>query len=305
MAQISFKQLEAFVQVADLGSFRRAAEKLNTTQPNISARIAALESQLDLRLMERDAGSVRLSPAGERLLARARAVLRSVDAFLAEAEDDHLFEGLLRIGVTEMIVHSWLGAFLTGLRRQMPNVDIDLTVDFSANLSGALFNRAIDLALQTAPFQRPSSGMVELGRYPMTWVAAPALGLHGRPVTLVEIARHPLLTHARGTLPFDQLQAHVAGAAGVTARLVPSTNMVACLQMTRDGLGVACLPDVMVRPEIARGALVPLDYPWVPDALVFHARFDAEIAPEYVRRAAGIAREVSRRWQAGLAGGGG
>ena len=299
MAQINLKQLEAFVQVVDLGSFRRAAEKLNTTQPNISSRIAALEAQLDLRLMERDAGSVRLTPVGEKLLARARDVLRSVDAFVGAAEDDSLFEGLLRIGVTEMIVHSWLGAFLTGLRRQLPNVDIDLTVDFSANLSAALINRSVDLALQSAPFARQTSGMVELGSYPLSWVAAPELALHGRPVTLAEMARHPLLTHARGTLPFDQLRAHVAEVPGVSARLVPSTNMVACLQMTRDALGIACLPEVMVRPDIDAGTLAVLDYAWVPDALVFFARYDATIAPEYVVRAADCAREVSGRWKAG------
>lgn len=52
MAQINLKQIEAFVQVADLGSFRRAADRLNTTQPNISTRIQALETQLGLSLME-------------------------------------------------------------------------------------------------------------------------------------------------------------------------------------------------------------------------------------------------------------
>ena len=57
MAQITFKQIEAFVQVADLASFRRAAERLNTTQPNISARISGLESQLNLKLFERGGAS--------------------------------------------------------------------------------------------------------------------------------------------------------------------------------------------------------------------------------------------------------
>lgn len=63
MAQVSLKQLEAFVAVADLGTFRRAAERLNTTQPNISARIAQLEAQMKVSLMERDAGSVRADAA--------------------------------------------------------------------------------------------------------------------------------------------------------------------------------------------------------------------------------------------------
>jgi DNA-binding transcriptional LysR family regulator len=63
------KHVEAFVTVADLGSFRRAAARPNTTQPNTSNRIAQLESRLGQSLLERDAGSVRLTPAGRRHLA--------------------------------------------------------------------------------------------------------------------------------------------------------------------------------------------------------------------------------------------
>ena len=88
---LNFKHIEAFVTVSDLGSFRRAADRLNTTQPNISSRIAQLEFHLGVTLMERDAGSVRLTQKGKSLLGPARSVLaamdgqRSIDAETAEA----------------------------------------------------------------------------------------------------------------------------------------------------------------------------------------------------------------------------
>ncbi|WP_342448891.1 LysR family transcriptional regulator [Mameliella alba] len=110
MGQITVKQLEAFVQVAHLASFHRAAERLNTTQPNISTRISALESLLRLRLFNRDAGSVRLTPTGRKILPRARAVLTAMDGFVAAAGEDHLFEGVLRLGVTEMICAQLAGS---------------------------------------------------------------------------------------------------------------------------------------------------------------------------------------------------
>lgn len=81
MAAITLKQIEAFVAVADLGTFRRAAERLNTTQPNISNRIAGLEAQLRVSLMQRDAGSVRLTQKGQAILARARPCWPSVTTF--------------------------------------------------------------------------------------------------------------------------------------------------------------------------------------------------------------------------------
>lgn len=293
MAQITFKQIEAFVQVADLASFRRAAERLNTTQPNISARISGLESQLNLKLFERGAGAVRLTPAGDTMLARAREVLGAMDGFLVAAGQDHLFDGILRLGVTEMIVHSWLGAFLTRLKERFPNIDVDLTVDVSVNLTELLENRSIDLALQTGPFSRRFSGQDPLGDFPLIWVAAPGLGLAGARIDLQELAATSVLTHARGTLPFEQLKAHFAAERATSVRLVPSNNFSACLQMTRDGLGVACVPRAMVEAEIAAGDLVAVDYPWTPDPLSFWARYDAETAPSFVQEAARLAKQVS------------
>ena len=296
MAQFSFKQIEAFVYVADLASFRRAAERLNTTQPNISARIAALEAQLNLRLFDRDAGSVRLTALGTRLLPRAREVLRAMDGFLVAAGDDRLFDSVLRLGVTEMVVHSWLGQFLSALKVRFPNIDVDLTVDLSVHISEALFDRNLDLALQTGPFTRSTSGAMDLGRFPMLWVATPDLGFEDRVLTLQDLARHPLLTHAKGTLPYDQLLDHIAAFPDVAVRVVASSHLAACLQMTREGIGVACLPEAMVRSDLARGDLVPLRYDWRPDDLQFEARYDAETAPAFVGEAARLAAEISRAW---------
>lgn len=293
MTKISIKQIEAFVQVADQGSFRRAAEKLNTTQPNISSRIAGLEDQLGFKLMDRDAGSVRLTPMGRTLLAKARDVLRSMDEFMVSAGEDHLFDGVLRLGVTEMIVHTWLGRFLTAFKDRFANIDVDLTVDLSANLSTALFGRVIDLSLQNEPFNRQISGSVDLGEMPMVWVAAPALGYGNKNLTLRELSRHPVLAYSKGTLPHRQLRDHIATARDVNVRLVSSTNLAACLQITRDGIGVACLPEAMVCDDLEKGNLSRLRYSWTPDALRFQARFDADTSPFFVAEAAILAGQIA------------
>ena len=68
-----------------------------------------------------------------------------MDQFIDIAVGPHLFEGVMRIGVTEMIVHSWLSKFLSELKDRFPLVDVELTVDFSKNLTTALKNRDLDL----------------------------------------------------------------------------------------------------------------------------------------------------------------
>lgn len=292
----TLKQIEAFVQVADLGSFRRAAARMNTTQPNISARIQALETLLDTRLMERDAGSVRLTPKGTTLLPHARAVLAAVEGMVDATANAALTTGVLRLGVTELIVHTWLPDFLRALREAAPNVLVELTVDVSTSLSAGLFGRTLDLTFQNGPFQRRTSGLVDLGEYPLIWAASPALGIDtSAPLRSEALIKHPILTHARGTLPYDQLSAHVS-AAGLTApRLVPSSNLAACLQMTMDGFGIACLPKAMVQSALASGALVELPYHWHPDPLRFAARYEAERAPGFVKTAVDLAQVLDQK----------
>ena len=290
---LNLKQLEAFCAVADLRSFRRAAERLNTTQPNISSRIAKLEARLGVTLMIRDAGSVRLTPKGEALLPRARQTLRAVDEFLSAVEDDSLFDGTMRLGVTEMIAHAWLSDFLLALKARFPNVVLDLEVDRSSNLSEALLNRSLYLTLQSGPFKRETGAAIDLGCYAYVWVAAPALGLGSKRLTLATLKRQTVLAHARGTLPYEQIRQHFAAVEPAGVHVTQSSDMGACLKMTLDGLGVACLPHIMVSDHLVAGALEQVRYAWTPSPLCFWARYDPETAPAFVRDAAQLAASVA------------
>ena len=286
----NLKHIEAFVTVADLGSFRRAADRLNTTQPNISNRIAQLETQLGVVLMERDAGSVRLTQKGKSMLDPARKVLAALDGFVAAADDDTLFRDTLRLGVSEVVAHTWLREFLLQMKARFPNIAVELTVDLSANLSKALFDRDLDLAFQNGPFDHKTRHSLTLGLSPYVWIAAADLDLAQGPLTAADLTRHPILTHARGSVPFRQQEDHFRPLAA--ARLVPSSNMATCLQMALDRLGVACLPRAMLTAPLASGALRELDYPWLPAALRFYARHEAEPAPRFVTEAAHLAQRL-------------
>lgn len=292
---MNIKQLEAFAAVADLGSFRRAAERLGTTQPNISTRIAALEARLGVILMERDAGSVRLTAKGTELLRKAREVLSAVEDLIAAADDGALFEGVIRLGVTEMIAHSWLHEFLQSLKQMYPNVIVELNVDMSVNLSRDLFDQSLDLVFQSGPFDlRQTSGRVELDEYAFAWVASPSLGIDSEQTTLDDLVAFPLLIQARGTLPYQHLSQHIADEGARSARIAPSTSMSAGLQMAIEGLGVACMPEAMIGDQVKSGELVRLSYGWTPEPLRFLARYHAESAAIYVKEAAALAARIAR-----------
>lgn len=290
MSGVTIKQLEALVQVADHQSFRKAARALNTTQPNISSRIAVLEQTLDVKLMERTAGSIDLTPAGQELLHKARRVIASLDDFLVSAGNKELFDGTLRLGVTEMIVHSWLTPFLSGFNALYPNVQLDLTVDLSTHLSAALESNALDLALQNGPFKNESSTAIRIGSYPWTWAAAPVLLQDAESSKPFSLFAHPILTHAKETLGVKQVTTHFSDQ---SVRYIPSSSLSACLKMACDGLGVACLPAAMVADSVQAQQLVEIPYHWVPDALEFYARYNDERANQVIQDAVSLAKSAS------------
>src|ERR1051325_3051131 len=100
MARPSIRQLESLVAVADHGSFRRAATSLGISQPALSAQVQAAEALLGLQVVARDPRSVRVTPAGEDVVGRARAALVSIDAVTDAAKRRaEPLVGPLRLGV--------------------------------------------------------------------------------------------------------------------------------------------------------------------------------------------------------------
>jgi DNA-binding transcriptional LysR family regulator len=294
---LNFKQLEAFVWAVDLGSFSKAAARLNTTQPNISIRIKALESALQVTLLDRDAGSVRLTTRGQHLLEQARHILHAADNLVASMEDTSLIDSTLRLGVTEMIVHTWLQPLLKTLKEQFPRLHVELTIDLSANLSKDLYARSIDLSFQNGPFERSISGSVELGIYPLIWIASPKLGLcTANEISTESLTANPILTHARDTALFTEVSRHLKQVGVHDAHLVPSSNLAACLFMAINAMGVATLPREMVSTALKRQDVVEISYPWSPNNLEFVARYDEGRSPPHVAEIARLAKQVAANY---------
>ena len=291
---VNLKQIEAFIWVADLGSFRRAADRLNTTQPNISARISALESLLDVTLMERDAGSVRLTRIGEEILASARDVMRAADSFIETANRQSLIDNTLKLGVTELIAYTWLRDYLKAVREHFPNLIVELTVDLAANLEKELSRHAVDLTLQNGLRKGRLEGDIDLGSYAMTWVAATQIGLEpNAKISMEELASYPILTHARHASAYQELQTWFRTRRDLTPRFVSSNSLSASLHMAADGMGVAVVPRAMASRELTSGELFEFDPGWVPEDLHFFARFHPGKSARFVQRAAQLAQSVS------------
>lgn len=293
-SQITLKQLEAFVQVVDTGSFRKAAAALGTTQPNVSARIAALEKTLDVVLMHRDAGSVRLTPDGDTLVAAAREVLHAGEAFLEAAKRRDLVSERLRLGVSELVACTWLHDFLRAFKAEYPGLRVELQVDLSREIDRALSAGQLDLALQTAPFATDPGGSVPLGTTPYIWVATPELtAAVGQSPDLEQLFQHPILTHARHSQATTELLAEANRHALSLDQVIISNSLASCPPMAVDGMAVALLPEPIVRGDIDHGRLARVPCRWTPSPLDLFARFHNARAPRYVRHGARLAARIA------------
>src|SRR6202012_6145928 len=102
-----FKAIETFMWVVTLGSFRGAAQKLHTTQPAISQRIAQLEREVGVKLLQRDRRVVLTTPRGRQMMVYAEKLIGLRSEMLAVIGDRSAIRGVLRRGVAKIIGHTW------------------------------------------------------------------------------------------------------------------------------------------------------------------------------------------------------
>lgn len=294
---MEIRELEAFYHAATMRSFSRAAERLATSQPTISARVAALERQLGVKLFERAGRSARLTARGRDLLGWAERILGLVRDAEGAVGDPSEHRGTVRLGTAETIVHTWLPALMERVRKAFPRLDLELTVDVSPNLRNGLESRELDLAFLMGPLAGPTFTNYALCAYPLTLAAAPALGLGGR-ITAERLLEHPVITFPRNTRPTELVVEAIRRRTGRTPRLVASGAMSANIHLALAGAGVALVPEVVVRRELAAGRLKPIrsDFPLEP--LRFTATHLGPASPgveAVTRLALEAARDFGRR----------
>lgn len=270
---MNLRFLETFVWVARLRSFSLAADKLCTTQAAVSNRIATLERELGVRLFERDLRNVSLTQHGQRALSQAEAIVRMVDEFERSICEPAHMRGTVLIGTVDSIVHAWLPQLIERVKVTYPNVSVDMTVDTSLNIARLIQDGQIDLGLIMGPIVAPHMRNLELCSFECQWFASPALELSDRPITLADIAKHPIFGYSKGSQPHQALMRLVeqSGLDARELRIFNSNSLATTMRLIRDGVGVALLPPVVVREYIERGELTMLETNARLPHLHFHA----------------------------------
>jgi len=299
---MNLEQLRGFVEIAQIGHFTRAAERLHVAQPSLSRQIATLEAELGVTLLHRARGNVSLTAAGEQLLPIARRMLADAETAREEmAQLSGLRRGRVRLGATPTLCTSLVAEVLAEFRLEHPGIDVEILERGSRSLIAALMEGALDLALivtsvssgaERAVLEREellSERLVAVSAADQADPFARAGRAASAAVSLAELARVPQVVFPEN---YD-LRATVDaafGAAGLRPTVaVTGAEMDAALRFAERGIGVAVAP-AMVAAERPRLRATPIADPSLARTVSIARRSDM-----VATHASAALREVTHR----------
>ena len=250
----TLRQLQYLVAVADTGRFNEAARRLNVSQPSLSAQIAEAEQQLGAVLVERGRHGAIMTPMGEEVVRRARAVLTQVEdlkAFVQRTEGE--VAGRYRLGTVPTIGPYLLPSAVKELHRLFPELRMSVREARTADLEERLGDGRLDMIIST-PEDHANGECMELFEETLYVCAAQEdeLSRKSGPVDLDALKGRELLSLGPGHRLSLIIQ-RLADAAGAhVSTEYEGTSLDAVRQMATMGAGVAILPNLYAVVEAQR-----------------------------------------------------
>ena len=290
---MDLNELHVFATVAQEKSFSRAAERLFRTQPAISMSIRKLEQWAGESLFVRGSRATRLTDAGELLLSYAERMLNMREQAQRGLGDLRgLGSGRLSLGVNESSIHALLPLFAR-YRRLHPSVKISVARTSSQDVPAALLNFKIDLGVISYVPQEPKLVAIPFFKDRLTLVVNPKHRLAKRHnVNISELSKEIFIAHIvdsehrwKVIQLFEKYRVNLN-------RDVEMPTIESIKRFVEMGMGVAIVPEMCVRHEVAEGLLSELKIKQlnIPRRLyIVHRRHDqpshaAEALLELIRK---------------------
>lgn len=257
---MELRNLKTFIRAAELGSFSRAAERLNYAQSTVTAQIEALEQELGVVLFTRTGRKIVLSAAGKELLSYAYEMTGLAEKVRTHFSGAGEPEGELRLGILESICAS---DYMTGIAlflEKYPGVRLHVTVGTTIQLEDMLKRGEVDVVLL---LDRPVSDAAVriLFRKPERIVFfGPGTDAYRNrePVPLEELAEENWLLTEKGCNYRKLLEEELSSKGlGIRDRLeIGSTD--ALIRFVKMGLGISLLPEFDLKTELESGQITEI-----------------------------------------------
>jgi DNA-binding transcriptional LysR family regulator len=262
-------RLEAFLEVARLGSMRAAARSLHLGQPALSARIVALEDELAARVFERTKRGVRLTQAGRALLPHAERALDAVSAGrtavsqVAQGDD-----GELVIAAVSAINASVVPELVARFRRYHPGVHLYVHTGSAERITELVTygTARVGLIGEAAPSRDPRLSVTPLYEERLMLTARPEHPFVAEgPIPLARLADATLVFYDRGSDDYELAQSLLRKARVTPYGVIEVDSVDTARRLVARGLGVAWLPSTAAVPEFEAGRLAAVGLADAPE----------------------------------------
>lgn len=252
LENLSLKQIRYFTAVAEFGSFRQAAFRLNITQPTLSNQIAAMEKTLGVQLFERTRKGIKPTPQGRELLFSAGRILEEAQGFATQAS---LLSGggmgTYRLGVTPTLGPYLLPHILSPIHSRFNDLKLYVREDAPSDLETGLINGQHDLILTTLPIMSTELVVAPLFREPLKLALAKDHRLANKKrINRMDLLGEPVLTISEHHLFHRQITELCERVGAVVRRDYEGTSLDTLRQMVVMGMGISFLPALYVKSEI-------------------------------------------------------
>lgn len=240
---MTITQLRVFVQIAETGSFTKAGQALNMTQPAVSHAISALESELGIKLIIRERrNGVRLTDTGGKILVHIREVLKGIEkAEQLVAAERGLEQGTIHIGTFPAASAYFIPKLISVFKKRYPKLELVLHEGTADEVKEWLQSRMIDAGILLFPTEDMDSFLLKKDKMAAVMHKDHPLAARST-VTIKDLDGEPMVVCEGGyTSPFAGLFKQ-AGAELCAAFTV--FNVSTSINMVREGLGMAILSDM-------------------------------------------------------------
>ncbi len=257
MAQLNLHHLRLFRAVANVGTLTGAARALNLSQSAVSTQLRTLEAMLGHDLFERKGRGLVLTEAGRIALDHAEIIFRTADDLSATLARSRRQRGVLRVGALSTLSRNFLIEFVAPMIGRQ-DVEVVIRSGTQADLMRGLDGLTLDIALTNLIPARDSASpylVRELYEQPVSIVGFPKSAPRRAPLAAI-LSDNPLILPTPETAVrtgFDSLVARL----GIVPQIAAEADDMATLRLlARAGAGLAVLPPIVVRDELASGLLV-------------------------------------------------
>ncbi|MTH61524.1 LysR family transcriptional regulator [Paracoccus litorisediminis] len=245
-------------QVARSGSVQRASKELNVAASAVIRQIALLEENIGTALFERVPRGMRLTPAGDALIALVRRWKADERRVVAEVQQlQGVNQGHVRLAVMDSHVNGFLPSFIADLAVSHPRISLDVTVASPDDVIQSLAVGQADLA---AVFNLPPRRDLHIlwsAELPFGCVVAPGHDLARRGTTsLQEAVAYPIVLQSRALVIRRFLDAHYNWALEGSRKLVETNSLQLVKQLARSGRYIAFTSELDAAPELEAGELI-------------------------------------------------